>query len=1149
MKTTRPLLALLFALPLALSAQEDTLRVQTLTFDSITTRRGWWQFPDTTHTYRKVLMVHTLKCDAQTTQDQYACGEWDYLTYSYVYDHTGVLDSVAMTHPFFKVNQAEPPVVEQAANPSFDLYQRWAERRTVVQTNFETDHIAGQGTHVDAATFTAQQGGTRGQYRYTAAELSAVGLQPGAIDLIRFNLLSGGVSPERLIVRMGHAVPGPDSVYQESGLQTVYDLQPAFSLPGVRTLTLREPFVWDGVSDIVLDLAIRNQGTGAGPALSATDLGVPAGLLQSGREGHIRVNDDRVGLDPTPFAQMDQEVTLMFWCAGDPAALPANTSILEAVNAQGERVLNIHLPWSNGRIYWDAGQDGTGYDRIDKQATAAEYAGGPTHWAFTKNTATGTLRIYRNGVLWHSGTGAVRSLAGITRVVLAANANGGNPYAGLIDDVQVFGTELDAATIAAWMDRRPGPAHPAYGDLLVHLDLDEWVTDPLAQDHGPSALPAQLFGTPQRGYATPTDLRRAPQVRSLRPDVAFVQGSYDFATDSLLMLDQQPRPLLVLETFQVGVNEVLPQDTVPGHAGGHGYTYDPDGMAIDSNLVNSTTWSNSELAYFGAPFEVIDRYEVGRYITPYGIGLSLGPDGFTWVYDVTDYQHLLHDSVDFSAGNQQELIDVRFELIEGTPPREVVRMQRPWGAQASHSYAALSDDSRLPPVNVDLHPLAQQWAMRTRLTGHGHASNDGTYPHCCEWKDNTHYLYANGTEVDQWHIWQTHDCAQNPVYPQGGTWLGSREGWCPGDLVKDHWVELTGAVSGSTATLDYGITPVPGSNLGMGNGNYVVNMDLFEYGAPTHALDAEITEVKRPNGQGYFSRDNPICSDALVVLRNAGGTALTSATLTYQVSGGQPQTYAWTGNLAHMEETEVVLPIPDGTFWSGDGGNRFTVTVSAPNGGTDQHAANDSYTTRFELPVIYQPDIYLYYKTNNRPQENTYTIRNLWGDVVWSRSNLPANTTYFDTLALNPGCYVLELFDSNNDGFSYWADPGQGSGQFRIRQVGGGTLKNFEPEFGRRVLWAFAIGDIVGVEELSGTFGLNAYPNPTTGQFTLRTGEVHGDGDLQVLDARGNLVQARRLGLYGENRLDLDLGDAAPGLYLVRLTCEGRTAEVRVVKE
>ena len=26
----------------------------------------------------KVLMYYTLKCDAVTTQDNYACGEWDY---------------------------------------------------------------------------------------------------------------------------------------------------------------------------------------------------------------------------------------------------------------------------------------------------------------------------------------------------------------------------------------------------------------------------------------------------------------------------------------------------------------------------------------------------------------------------------------------------------------------------------------------------------------------------------------------------------------------------------------------------------------------------------------------------------------------------------------------------------------------------------------------------------------------------------------------------------------------------------------------------------------------------------------------------------------------------------------------------------------
>jgi hypothetical protein len=32
-------------------------------------------------------------------------------------------------------------------------------------------------------------------------------------------------------------------------------------------------------------------------------------------------------------------------------------------NAAGNRVLNAHLPWSNGRVYWDAGNSGSAYDR------------------------------------------------------------------------------------------------------------------------------------------------------------------------------------------------------------------------------------------------------------------------------------------------------------------------------------------------------------------------------------------------------------------------------------------------------------------------------------------------------------------------------------------------------------------------------------------------------------------------------------------------------------------------------------------------------------------------------------------------------------------------------------------------------------------
>ena len=66
-------------------------------------------------------------------------------------------------------------------------------------------------------------------------------------------------------------------------------------------------------------------------------------------------------------------------------------------------------------------------------------------------------------------------------------------------------------------------------------------------------------------------------------------------------------------------------------------------------------YNNETLDYFGVPFEVVDRYELSRYITPYGINLTLDSDGWAWVFDVTDYAPLLRDSVELECGNWQEL--------------------------------------------------------------------------------------------------------------------------------------------------------------------------------------------------------------------------------------------------------------------------------------------------------------------------------------------------------------------------------------------------------------------------------------------------------------------------------------------------------------
>ena len=1151
-RSLRALLLFSVFVPVTGLLAQDTLRVQTLSFTDITTRRAWYQFPDSTHQYRKVLMHHTLKCDAATTQDQFACGEWDYLTYNQIHEHTGVLDSTARTHPLFRVGVVAPASVERADVPFYHTRQLQAPRRTITSTENESTFTLGAGELWDTGLLQAVMGTSRSQYLFLATELTASGLQPGPVHQLRFTTDDqGNGAYDRFTIRLKNTASASITAFDEVGLVIVHEVPPTSlgTMAGEQVFNLSEPFVWDGTSNILLDLAAARMGNGPVPAVRSSVSSAGMAIQAVGLDGYLQMNDDLIGVDATPLADLGTSLTVMFRVKGDAIIPTVNTSVLEAVDDQGRRILNVHLPWSDGRVYWDAGNDGGGFDRIDKLTTMAQAEGQWNHWAFVKNTATGSMKIYYNGALWHSGTGKTKPMAGITKFRLGSGINGEYPYPGYLDEINVFATEVTSANILAWKDRAIDGSHPNAEDLLYSFHCDELPDEHRLTNSADAAYGAWALGTVQRAYRDAPETFHAQQPIAMRPDLTIVQGSYTSVVDTVLLERQEPLPLLTEEFFEVTGNTVQPVDTVFAWSGGMVYTYAPDGLAIDSLPTNGTIDVNDTLDYFAEPFEVVNDWEIGRFITPYGIGLTLGPNGFRWTFDVTDYQWLLRDSVELSAGNQQELIDLEFELIEGIPPREVVNHQRPWGGLTSRSYADLDNDVALPSVEVALHPDAAQWSLRTRLTGHGHNSNTGDYPHCCEWKNNSHYVYLNGTLADQWNIWQTHDCALNPVYPQGGTWLNSREGWCPGDLVKDHEVVLTGLTPGGTATLDYDITPVPANNQGMGGGNYVINMDLMEFGPATHVLDAEIVEVKRPSSADMQRRSNPICYAPLVVLRNAGANDLTSVTFTYGVSGGASESYTWTGLLQHMERTEVELPVPNTAFWVGDTERVFTVSVSAPNGTSDQYAVNDTYSTAFQLPVVYAHDVVLHYKTNNRPNETSVRVRDISGNIIFSRTAHAANTQYIDTLDLGEGCYTFEMLDTGNDGLEYWADSGAGSGFCRLKKPNGAVVKYFEAEFGRTIHWPFTIGYAVGLEEPEITFGLTAYPNPTAGAFTLGVEGLDGTADLQVVDAQGRVVQQHQMELYGKDQLLLDLSEQADGIYQVRINVAGTLALLRIVKQ
>lgn len=152
-----------------------------------------------------------------------------------------------------------------------------------------------------------------------------------------------------------------------------------------------------------------------------------------------------VTLPTSAFFSISDEITVSMWANGADNQ-PRQDSIFFAVNATGDRMLNVHLPWSDGRVYWDAGYEG-GYDRIDELASTNQYEGQWNHWVFTKNAATGDMAIYLNGALWSSGTGMTHSMSGITDATLGSQISEKH-YSGMIDDVRLYNVSLDATGVS-----------------------------------------------------------------------------------------------------------------------------------------------------------------------------------------------------------------------------------------------------------------------------------------------------------------------------------------------------------------------------------------------------------------------------------------------------------------------------------------------------------------------------------------------------------------------------------------------------------------------------------------------------------------------------------------------------------------------------
>lgn len=1130
----------------------DTIEVQTFTFEdegppAWGSYKGTFDFPPAENTYRKVLMYQTLKCDPSTKQDNFNCGEWDYLTYTYLVDSTGIMDSTRRTHPNYWVNGSPRETFAYTSSPTVTTYR---ESQSLVSYIDATDYqlaVIGEGTQPSTYPLHTSQQKGKAQFIWRPSELTDAGMVAGDIHGLKLQLadLNMDETVQYLTIRIKNTSIQElqSNIYEKDNFATVYRLNTPLEADenGWVSFHFTQPFFWTGVTSIAAEFSWEEMPANSSDyeVLSENHDWNTGVYVTSNDEAYFEFDGNGDYLELGNEVQIDGNAprTIEAWAYTESF----NNGGLFQAGTTGSASKDFSLRTINNQDNrWRVQQWGGGFD-FDVTLPNSKDA-----WHHFCLTYDGSVsKLYYDGELVAQNTNVLNTGDFPLRIGRWQNAS----FHGKVDEVRVWDTALEEAEIKAWMEKQDLSAHPKSANLQAQYSFNGNNGVAVKDDTGKQD-DGIIRGDASRQRVAPTDLFRNIQVTQQRPNVAFEQGTFNTSIEVITAERTEENMPVELTLFDNPYGQIIPDDA-PNHptiptdelvvweADTYSYTFNENGEAVDSTFnASENTLTRIDQDYYSN----IVRYELGRFITPYGINLDLGPEGFTWVFDVTDYAPLLHDKVYLQSGNAQELLDLKFVMIKGTPPRDVISVSNIWAG--SFQYTAFLNDTRGEPRQIDIPSEGKYFRVKTRTTGHGFGTNN---ENCSEFCRKEHRLNINGERTFAWDLWE--ECSNNPVFPQGGTWIYDRAGWCPGMDVRTYDHELTPHVrAGDKVVFDYEIEePILEPN-----GNWVMETQLVAYGDANFQLDAAISDIIAPNNKDVYSRLNPICDNPIIEIQNTGAKTLKSVLITYGVYGPGgiellPCYYRWSGNLEMMEKEIVELPLFNWIGFEADN-PRFWVRLSQPNVSTDEYEANNYMETNFTTPVLYEDgNLALNFRTNSFGNENYYELMNDKGEVLYSRNNLSSNTTYTDVFELEKGCYVLRFEDTDDDGLNFFAN-NDGNGFVRLRDKDNNILVEFERDYGDGITYHFTVdydmsadflgvvcNDITDIDEVDVTNlrAINIYPNPTRDKVNIDLDlKAAEDVNLTVFNALGQTIYSMDYDHLQKEVLKVDMPKAA-GLYHV----------------
>ncbi len=284
-------------------------------------------------------------------------------------------------------------------------------------------------------------------------------VQSGATSVLANDLQPQGSTSEVIAVQGNHSLTGASvhSAVVTANADGTFQYDPTGSA-AVQALSVGETLI-DTFTYTVADTSLLGrwefaEGAGGTPTDTSGNgnSGVISGSLTyaAGRSG----NADDYAIDfssgsisivdgDTAFDSIEttQQVSIEFWAYGDPAVQPARNSNFMLAGPSGERVAFAHVPWSNGRVYWDSGNSDIGGGRVSALLSPSDYEGQWNHYVFTKDANTGYSAIYLNGSLIGSRSDSNTPLLNPSSLTI------GNAYYGMMDDFAIYDKALSAEEV------------------------------------------------------------------------------------------------------------------------------------------------------------------------------------------------------------------------------------------------------------------------------------------------------------------------------------------------------------------------------------------------------------------------------------------------------------------------------------------------------------------------------------------------------------------------------------------------------------------------------------------------------------------------------------------------------------------------------